>query len=254
MIYEGRVSMFVMFCILTGLYMWSISNARRGVGLQTRRVPGLDALDEALGRAAEMGRPVHYTMGLQAFEAQTFASMEILRFAATQCAKLDVRIITTNYHPAVHPIIEEVVRGAFVSAGRPDAYRADDVRYLSDNQLAYTSGVIAILEREKCAVNLLFGPFYAESLIFAEAGYNAGSMQIAGTANTHQLPFLVAACDYTLIGEEMFAAGAYLSKNPVLTGCLMGQEYGKYIAVALMVFGAIAVSAGNRFLIEILSK
>lgn len=254
MIYEGRTAMFVMFCLLTGLYLWSISNARKGVGLQTRRVPGLDALDEGLGRAAEMGRPVHYTMGLQNFEAQTFASMEILKYAAAQCAKLDVRIIATNYHPAVHPVIEEVVRGAYMEAGRPDAYRADDVRYLSDNQLAYTSGVIAILEREKVAVNLLFGPFYAESLIFAEAGHAAGAMQISGTANTHQLPFLVAACDYTLIGEEMFAAGAYLSKNPVLTGSLMGQELGKYIAVALMTLGAILATFKITFLKDILSK
>ena len=246
--------MFVMFCLLTGLYLWSISNARRGAGLQTRRVAGLDALDEALGRAAEMGRPVHYTMGLQEFEAQTFASMEILRYATTQCAKLDVRIITTNYHPAVHPVIEEVVRGAYIEAGRPDAYREDDVRYLSNQQLAYTSGVIAILEREKVAVNLLFGRFYAESLIFAESGYAVGAMQIAGTANTHQLPFLVAACDYTLIGEEMYAAGAYLSQNPVLTGSLMGQELGKYIAVILIIFGTILATANVTFLQDIFNR
>lgn len=254
MIQPGRSTLVFMFAILVVALFYYINRVKKATEIPIRRVPGLDALDECIGRATEMGRPVHYTMGLQEYEAQTFASFEILRYAAGQCAKYDIPIIVTNYRAEVHPVTEEIVREAFIAAGKADAYKPDNVRFLSDNQLAYTAGVVGIMEREKIAANLMFGPFYAESLIFAEAGNKIGAIQIAGTANTHQLPFFVTACDYTLIGEEMFAAGAYLSRDNVLVGSLLMQDFGKYIAVGLIVVGSIMATAGNKTLIDLISK
>ena len=77
-----------------------------------------------------------------------------------------------------------------------------DTGYLSEEQFAFTAGVDGIMLREKPAANLYLGSFFAESLILAETGFQTGAVQIAGTANIHQLPFFVVACDYTLIGEE----------------------------------------------------
>ena len=72
----------------------------------------------------------------------------------------------------------------------------------------------------------LRGLFYAESLILAETGNSVGAIQIAGTSEAAQLPFFVAACDYTLIGEELFAASAYLTGEPQQLGSLKGQDAG----------------------------
>jgi hypothetical protein len=243
-----------MFALLVAALFFFIDRVKKSKEIPIRRVPGLDALDECIGRATEMGRPVHYTMGLQDFEAETFASFEILRYAAGLCAKYDIPIIVTNYKPQVHPVTEEIVREAFVSEGKADAYKPDNVRFLSDNQLAYTAGCVGIMEREKVAANLMFGPFYAESLIFAEAGQKIGAIQIAGTARVAQLPFFVTTCDYTLLGEEIFAAGAYLSRNNVLLGSLLMQDLGKYIAVGLIVIGSLLATAGNKIVATLISK
>ena len=81
--------------------------------------------------------------------------------------------------------------------------------------------------REKPAAIFLQGTFYAESLILAETGNSVGAIQIAGTDSEHQLPFFIAACDYTLIGEELYAASAYLSREPMLLGSLRGQDWGQ---------------------------
>ena len=54
-----------------------------------------------------------------------------------------------------------------------------------------------------------------------------------------QLPFFVAACDYTLIGEELFAASAYLSREAKLLGSLKGQDLGKAIFLVSIVVGLI---------------
>jgi hypothetical protein len=246
--------MVVMFALLVVALFFFIDRAKKAREIPIRRVPGLDALDECIGRATEMGRPVHYTMGLQDFEAETFASFEILRYAAGLCAKYDIPIIVTNYRAQVHPVTEEIVREAFVGEGKADAYKPDNVRFLSDNQLAYTAGCVGIMEREKVAANLLFGPFYAESLIFAEAGQKIGAIQIAGTARVAQLPFFVTTCDYTLLGEEIFAAGAYLSRDSVLLGSLLMQDLGKYIAVGLILIGSLLATAGNKIVTTLISK
>ena len=93
--------------------------------------------------------------------------------------------------------------------------------------------------REKPAANFYLGTFYAESLILAETGHGIGAIQIAGTAMPSQLPFFIAACDYTLIGEELFAASAYLSREPRLLGSLLGQDWGKVIILFFILVGVI---------------
>ena len=100
--------------------------------------------------------------------------------------------------------------------------------------------------REEPAANFYIGKFYGESLILAETGYATGSIQIAGTSEPNQLPFFVAACDYTLIGEELFAASAYLSRDPLQVGSLRGQDVGKAIVMVMLVLGSILISLGVK--------
>jgi hypothetical protein len=83
------------------------------------------------------------------------------------------------------------------------------------------------------------GAFFAESLIFAETANMIGAIQVAGTTQTTQTPFFVAACDYVIIGDEFYAASAYLSREPVATGSLVGQDYGKLMFALFVVIGCI---------------
>ena len=227
-----------------------ITRSRKGLKVPAiRKVSGLEALDEAIGRATELGQPVHYSPGIGDFQnSQTLASFAILGYVARMCAKYDTRLITTNRNPVVYSVTEEIVHQAFVAEGRSDSFVADDVRFMSDDQFAYASGVLGIMAREHVATNVMMGAFWAESLIFAEAGAISGAIQIAGTANTHQIPFFVAACDYALIGEELYAASAYLSKDPVLIGNLVGQDFGKIFGVFIIIIGTIMATAGHNSL------
>jgi hypothetical protein len=111
------------------------------------------------------------------------------------------------------------------------------VHYLTDDQFAYAAGVNGIMKREKPAACLYMGKFYAESLLLAETGNSIGAIQIAGTASQSQIPFFVTACDYTLIGEEFFAASAYLSKKPELLGIVKGQDIIKLVILTMIIVG-----------------
>ena len=93
--------------------------------------------------------------------------------------------------------------------------------------------------RERTAANFFIGNFYAESLILAETGSSTGAIQIAGTAQASQIPFFVASCDYTLIGEELYAASAYLSNDPQQIGSLKGQDTAKILIITVLVTGCL---------------
>jgi hypothetical protein len=238
----------VMFAILALFFIFVlvyIRLAAAGREFFVRKITGLTAIEEAIGRATEMGRPVLYVPGIDDLNnIQTIASMVILNDVARLSATYETPIIVPVCRPFVVPVAEEAVKQGFLNAGRPELYNPDNVRYLSDEQFAFTAGVNGIMLREKTAANLYLGSFFAESLILAETGFSTGAIQVAGTANIHQLPFFVAACDYTLIGEELYAASAYLSKEPKLLGTLKASDLAKVIIIALLVIGCITETAG----------
>ena len=81
---------------------------------------------------------------------------------------------------------------------------------------------------------------------------SSGAIQVAGTANVHQLPFFVVACDYTLIGEELFAASAYLSREAKLVGSLRGADLMKVAVIVIVVVGCVLETLGQHGLTQFL--
>lgn len=232
----GHMLGVAVLCLALAYYIY-VAGKRE---LYIRKIAGLQALDEAVGRATEMGKPVLYVTGLaDVDDIQTLAALSILSHVARKTAEYDTPIVATTSRAVTYSAAQEVVRDAFTIAGRPDAFNVESVRYISDDQFGYTAGVDGIMLREKPAANFYMGKFYAESLILAETGHATGAIQIAGTAQPSQLPFFVAACDYTLIGEELFAASAYLSKDPLQVGSLRGQDVGKALVMAFLVLGSL---------------
>jgi hypothetical protein len=222
--------------------------ARRGRVLFIRRIPGIDAIEEAIGRATELGRPMVFTTGMTGLDSLLYALLGIIGHVGRKAAAYGCRLILPQRDYEVMPVVSETVREAFRSAGRLDAFNPQDVRYLSPEQFAFASGYMGIVHREQAASCFLFGEFAAESLVLAEAGQQVGAMQVAGTISNNQVPFFLTSCDYTLIGEEVYAAGAYLSREPAQLGSVRGQDVAKLVILALILFGvgaATVLSAGR---------
>jgi len=235
--------LFVMAVVIGGAIVLFIETARRGKKLFVRKIAGLEAIDNAIGRATEMGRPILYIPGIEDMnEVETIASVTILGRVARIVADYDTKLNVPVSRSLVMTAARETIKAAYVEAGRQDAYNDDMVRYITDEQFGYVAAVDGIMVREKPATVFLLGAFFGESLILAEMGNQVGAIQIAGTARPPQIPFFVAACDYTLIGEELFAASAYLSGEPKQLGSLKGQDIGKGIAMAAIFIGALAAT------------
>ena len=224
------------------LVLYKILSARAGRQLFIRRIPGLSAIDEAVGRSTEMGRPMLFSTGLSGIGIVALQALSILGHIIKTAARYRARIIVPTAEPVLYTVAEETARDAYESEGVPEAFNRDDVRFLSGDQFAYASGVVGILNREKVASAFYFGDFFAESLILAENGQQVGAIQVAGTPQIMQIPFFIAACDYTIIGDEYYAASAYLSREPTLLGSRVGQDYSKAIILALIVIGVISMT------------
>lgn len=244
---EENVSALVLFTVFSIVILVSIRLARMGRPLFVRRIAGLNAVEEAIGRSTELGRKVLYVPGIMSIdEVQTLASLAVLKHVAKHTAEYGTPLDVPNKDPLTFAAARETVKEAYLEAGRPDLFSDDMVHYITYDQFAYTAAVSGIMVREKPAANFLVGSFYAESLLLAEAGQGTGAIQIAGTAEVAQIPFFVVTCDYTLIGEELYAASAYLSREPVMLGSVKGQDFVKLMLLAWIVIGLlIATFFGN---------
>ncbi len=243
--HTGRINIVIGFILYSAVLLWFIYQARKGKKFFIRKIPGLDALEEAVGRATEMGKPILYVPGLSSIaDIATIASLNILSQVAKKTAEYNSTLLVPNRNPVVFTVAQEVVKEAYTDAGRPDAYNPDNVYFITANQFAYVAAVCGTMVREKPATNLFLGYFWAESLILAETGAATGAIQIAGTDSVFQLPFFITACDYTLIGEELYAASAYLSKEPLLLGSLKGQDWGKMAVFGILIIGSALLLLG----------
>jgi hypothetical protein len=225
--------------LFSALILYFISRTRKGKVPFIRRISGLDAVEDAVGRATEMGKPILYVPGLSSIsDIATIASLNILSEVAKKTAQYETTLLVPNRDPIVYTVAFEIVKEAYANVGRPDVFKPDNIFFVSDNQFAYAAAVDGIMVREKPAANFFVGMFWAESLILAETGATTGAIQIAGTDSVSQLPFFITACDYTLIGEELYAASAYLSREPLLLGSLAGQDYGKMIILIVLLISS----------------
>lgn len=232
--------------VIAGAILWSVFQASRGKVFAIRKIAGLDAVEEAVGRATEMGRPILFVPGTQDLDnVQTVAGVTILGSISQMTAQYETRLDVPVSKSLVLSTARETVKESYTAAGRPDLYNDDVVHYVTDEQFGFVAAIDGIMVREQPSACFYFGAFFAESLILAETGNSIGAIQIAGTAQPTQLPFFVAACDYTLIGEELFAASAYLSKNPSLLGSLRGQDIGKALAMIFITIGTLTETIGR---------
>jgi len=260
MLIQGMTSWVVITFLFSGIMLGILylSSTHKYIP-NIREHPGIQAIKEALGRATEMGKPVAYSPGTSTlydtkYAGDTAAALTILGYTAREAAKMGSKLIVGIAQPTVLPVAEEIVRQAYRAENKPEEYVEEEtVQFYSPNQWGFATSYIGMMHREKVAANFIFGGHAAEAMLIAESGATMGAIQVAGSTNVYQLPYYLVSCDYTLIGEDEFAAAAYLSQDPTHKGIIFGQDITKLISAALILLGAILATFGNNVVKTFLS-
>ncbi|NIA18491.1 MAG: hypothetical protein GWO85_00175, partial [Simkaniaceae bacterium] len=155
-----RIVMFFAILIVSGTLIHYIRKAHRGEEIYLRTIPGLKAVEEAVGRSTEMGKPVLYVPGIMDMDqVETVAGVIVLGHVAKMTARYETTLNVPVSRAIVMKSARESCRESYLLEGRPDLFYDDMVHYLTDDQFAYAAGVNGIMLREKPAACLYMGKF-----------------------------------------------------------------------------------------------
>jgi len=255
-IIPGRISQLVFLLTFILFVIYGIYRSVVQKKLPTiHRPAAIKALEEAVERCAEMAKPMLFQTGIGDVSqegATHMAMLSVLSYASKLAAQKDAKFIVSSPSPTLYPMAEAITREGFEVAGEEDNYDPHMVRYLSDQQMAYCSAVMGLMKEEKIAANVQIGFFQAECLITLEAAKDTGAINIGGAYRMLRIPDMAVGCDYFLIGEEVFAAGAFCSQEPLQLGSLLGQDLSKWTALALIILGTILTALRSGLLVQAL--
>ncbi len=247
-IIAGRALALVLLLLIVAAILWYMQQAYSGKMPQLRRLHAVDIINEILGRCVEMGRPAWYLMDYvdmttPSVLAPTVATFQILAYTARSAARIGAKFFVPVTQGLAYTIANDIVEEAYRAEGKfEDFDPLGTVMYLPDG--ADRMYIINHMWSDQIAGAFFLGSWYHKAVIFTENAARVGALMLGGTDTTHNIPFLVAICDYSIIGEELYALGAYVSQDPTQSSSLAGQDIGKYIAVALIILGAILATVG----------
>lgn len=260
LIIAGRGAQLVVLIVFSIIIIYAMWAAKKKLPF-LRKLPAFDAMDEIVGRCAEMGKPLHFTPGFGAGSVYAnegpglVAGLESLGYLGRLAARTGVPLIVSLGQAELCPYAEEIVRNAYTAEGKLDRLDlAYTVRFVSPIQYGYVAGVFDTLGTEKPAGNIMLGATLGEALLFGETAFRYGAMQISGGIHYTALPLNAITSDYLVIGDELFAIEAFVSKNPLQVGTLRGNDISRILSIALIILAVVAANAGLSWLVRLFSQ
>ncbi len=247
-IIAGRALGLLLLAVIVAAILWYMQQAYSGKMPNLRRLQAVDVIEEIIGRCVEMGRPAWYLMDTVSMTtpsvlAPTVAAFQILAYTARMAARLGATFFVPVTQGLAYAIANDIVEEAYRAEDKLEAFDPlGTVMYLPDG--ADRMYIINHMWSDRIAGAFFMGSWYHKAVIFTENAARVGALSLGGTDTTHNIPFLVAICDYSIIGEELYALGAYVSQDPTQSSSLAGQDIGKYIALILILLGSILATVG----------
>jgi hypothetical protein len=226
--------------LLLWLYAW---RAQGGARYPLRRIPAFEAIRGLVDTIAERGKTIHLSVGSAGIGGdQTVAitsGLAVLRHLAERGAALETSPLITVADPVLLLVAQDALYGAFERMGHATQYRATDVRLLAPDPAAYAIGAQDLISDPDVDASVMVGALGDEYLLMGEAGAQRGIVQVVGSNAVNAHPFMVATADQVLLGEEMFAAGAYLSDDPAQAAYLRVQDVLRVAIAVIIVLGVV---------------
>ncbi|MFO7170567.1 MAG: hypothetical protein DIU80_021270 [Chloroflexota bacterium] len=237
--------------ILTLLHHARVLSGTRSVS--RRPIAALDLMRRALALGAETGRAIHLSpgsgaVGARATTAETIAGLLAAERVATEAALNGAPILASSGDAVAHLALRGTLRQAYQRAGLGQDYDPANVQLLAhQDPMAYASGVTTLYGRQRLQASQLVGSFGQEFMLAGEVGAQRDIPQLAGATTTTALPLVYLTAEGALIGEEIYAAEAYLARAPAPQARLLTQDALRTVAIVAIVVLVLLSAAGIRF-------
>ena len=239
---DGAPFLLLFLLVFLGLWLlnYAVYNKRPAVVL--RRIAGYDLIRNAMAEAAEDGRPVHLSLGTAGIadlnSMQTVAALSALEYLSEQSIVSTNTPLVTMADPTTLLLAQDIAARPFEDSGRLPQFEPRTVRFMGGSGevavSAYTAGVLDLLDRKAVAANFLLGHFGDECVVIGEEAARHAIPQVAGSGSPAALSLMALTADHLLIGEELFAAGAYLSRRPWQVSGLLAQDSARWLVIGLV--------------------
>lgn len=242
----GIVGLLIVLSMVALLVGFTVLEARRRSVF--RPLPGLDALGVAIEKAVEAGKRVHLSLGtgsVTGFEsAPAFAGLAVLRRVAAMTSMSDKPVVATSGDGAMVLLAQDTLRSAYEEVGSRGRYEPTAARLLGPTPFSYVATLPTMLDTEDVSVHLLSGSYGPEGALAADMGERKQALVLAGTEQVQSQALLYATAQYPLIGEEVFATGAYLDVGRMHRASLRVQDLARWVIVAAILAGTLLRTLG----------
>ncbi len=235
----GLTLIFLFFALLL---VFRVS-LRARPGRELRPIAAYTRLQRALGEAVEAGRRLHLTIGRgEITDMQSAAGMTGLvvaeRIARVAGVADNPPVVTAGTGP-LGLLSQGTMRSTFAESGLEERYHPALTQIAGLTPYAYAAGTMTLADDPANAATVILGSLGPEAALIVDAGENEGRLVVAGTDHVPTQAVLYAAAAEPLIGEELYAAGAYLGADPFHNASLRAQDVLRWLLIGIMLLGGL---------------
>lgn len=233
------LGMVVIFFVLIIVFTFA---ARRRPRNYLREIPAFEKLGRAVGLAVEAGQRLHLSLGRGGIDgvqgASALVGLSVLERIARAASVSDRPPVATSGEATEALLSQDTLRGAYRDIGEAGQYDPDSGRLTGVTPFSYAAGVMPVIFDQQVSANVLAGHFGSEVALITDAGERSGSLTLAGSDSIPGQAILYATAQEPLIGEELYASGAYIQAGPTHTASLRVQDIFRWILVLVILAGA----------------
>jgi hypothetical protein len=227
--------------------MLRLSHLRRKTPSVFREIPAFTRLRQAVGLVVEDGSRLHVSLGRGTLttpqSASALAGLTLLRRLADLTSAGDQPPIATSGDATLAILSQDTLQAAAKFSER-SAFDPASGRLTGLTPFSYAAGAIPVMRDEHVSANLLMGNFGVEVALLTDAAERENTFVLAGSDNLTAQAVIYASAQEPLIGEEIYAAGAYVESSPLHTASLTVQDVLRWLIIAAILVGAALTLAG----------
>ena len=229
---------------ISTVLLFAITLWKRRSPANLREIPALTRLYRTLGLSMEDGTRLHISLGhgslLNAHGGSALAGLAMLRHIAERTSVSDKPSVASAGDPALGLLAQDTLQAGYQAAGVEELYVPTTGRVTGLSPFGFAAGAMNISQNENVSANIMVGHFGSEAALLAEASDRESVVMVGASDDLTGQSVLFANTQDALIGEELFAAGAYLGAGVSHIASLTVQDILRWLIILTLLGGAVA--------------